>query len=291
MSAHPEGQGGETAKDAPGETTRPGTAEAVEEQAPTVSSSATPSPGELSSAPLGRGASPSATPPWRSPPEGATPPSATPPWGSPPGGATPPWANPPWGSPPWGAPPPWYGWGSGGPGWPPSAPPTPAPAARRPLPWVIIGSLAAAIAMVALGLGIGYSVWGTGAPAVSRTGPATPVPVLPIQPPFGRGAFLGVVVVSPGGLGGTSAPPTVSTPGAHVVAVVPSSPAAKAGIVKGDVITEFDTHPVPSAAALRTDVLRLQPGSRVEVGWTTPSGAHESAQVTLAKRPTTGSVG
>ena len=282
MSEHPEAQGGETAgdassettsPDASSETTRPDVAEAGEEKVPAASSSAAPSPGEAPSGAPGPGASPWATPPW---------------------GGTP-WSGPPWGGPPWGVPPQWYGWGSGGsggPGWPASAPPpSPTPPARRPLPWVIIGSVAAAIAMVALGLGIGYSVWGTGAPAVSRAGPAAPVPALPVEPPFGRGAFLGVVVVSPGGLGGTSASSTASTPGAHVVAVVPSSPAAKAGIVKGDVITEFATRPVRSAAALRTDVLRLAPGRRVEVGWTTPSGAHESATVTLAKRPTTGSVG
>ncbi len=279
MSEHAEAKDGTLAGDAPGDGTPAGDAsgettgadagEAGEVPVPTVVPPAAPEPA--------------------APEPGASQPGA-PPWATPPN-------VPPWAAPPWGGPPQWYGWG--GPGWtggapppgffgPPGAPPAPR-SPRRPLPWVIVGSLIAAIAMVALGLGIGYSVWGTGAPATSRNGAAAPAS--PIEPPLGRGAFLGVVVVSPGGLGGTSAPSTALTPGAHVVAVVPSSPAAKAGIVKGDVITEFATRPVRSAVALRTDVLRLAPGQRVEVGWTTPSGAHESATVTLAKRPTAGSFG
>jgi len=274
MSEHPEEKGGAPADDAPaddapGETTGADAAEPGEVPVPTTFAPAAPQPAA---------------------PQPAAPQPGVPPW------ATTPWATPPWATTPWGGPPQWYGWG---PGWtggapppgslaPPPAPPGP-PAPRRPLPWVIVGSVIAAIAMVALGLGIGYSVWGTGAPAASRNGAAAQAP--PIEPPLGRGAFLGVVVVSPGGPGGTSAPSTAAVPGAHVVAVVPSSPAAKAGIVKGDVITELATRPVRSAVALRTDVLRLAPGQRVELGWTTPGGAHESATVTLAKRPTTGSIG
>ena len=286
MSEHPEANDRESAGGAPGEMTGAEAGAPGEVPVPTVaptaaSESGTPEPGA---------SEPGAPEPGA--PEPGAPEPGTPPWGTPPN--VPP-NVPPWATPPWGGPPQWYGWG---PGWsgsappglpgPPGAPPGP-PAPRRPLPWVIVGSVIAAIAMVALGLGIGYSVWGTSAPAVSRNGAAAPAP--PIEPPLGRGAFLGVVVVSPGGLGGTSAPSTAAVPGAHVVAVVPSSPAAKAGIVKGDVITELATRPVRSAVALRTDVLRLAPGERVEVGWTTPSGAHESARVTLARRPTTGSVG
>ena len=228
-------------------------------------------------------------------PQPATPPAAAPSSGAPqpgaPPGSIPPWGGPPWGGPPWGWLPQWAGWGPGEPGWPGGAPSPAPPARRQPLSWVIVGSVVAAIAMVALGLGIGYSVWGTGAPAVARNGAAAPAPAPRIEPPLGHGGFLGVEVVSSGTPAGTSTSPTPSVQGAQVVGVVPSSPAAKAGIAKGDVITEFATRRVRSARALGVDVLGLAPGRRVKVGWTTPSGAHKSATVTLAKRPTTASIG
>ncbi len=276
-----------------------------------------------------QGTPPTGTPPAGTPPWG-TPPWVTPPWGTPPAGT--PWGTPPpgtpWGTPPWGTPPPgapvsggivppgptppfgtppasasppatgwgpswagapqWYGWGPGWPGGPqqPSpGPSTPSTPRRKPLPWVIIGAVLAAIAMIGLGVGIGFSVWGGGsAPAVARRG-VTVTPFPRVSPFTGRGGFLGVVI---------STTPSTTKPGAHVVDVVPSSPAAKAGIVKGDSITGFDTRPVASARTLENDVPEVAPGTHVKVGWVTATGKHESATVTLASRttgPTSSSVG
>jgi PDZ domain len=236
------------------------------------------------------GTPPTGTPPFGTPPTGATTPG-TPSAGSPPW-STPPWGTPPWGTPPWGGAPQWYGWGPMWPGGPqPPAGPTPAASPpARPLPWVIIGGILAGLAMVAIGLGIGYSVWGGTVTAVSRTGQSAPAPR--ITPSLGRGGFLGVEVEATAfAPGSTSSASTSTTPGAYVVSVVPSSPASKAGIVKGDTITGFGARTVKGALTLRIDVLRKSPGSRVKVTWVTSSGAHESATVTLAKRPTSGAVG
>jgi hypothetical protein len=250
------------------------------------------------------GTPPGGTPPGGTPPEG-TPPFGMPPFGAPPAGSppgTPPWGNPqwggpPWGGPPWGGPPPWYGWG---PGWPGPVPPaqaatSPAPRTRhQPFAWVIIGCLIAAFAMVAIGLGIGYSVWG-GTTTAAVTAPArggVQAPAPRIAPGLGRSGFLGVEVV-PSSLFGGATPPSATAPtrGAYVVGVVPSSPAAKAGIVKGDTITTFAGRAVNSAGTLRIDALDHAPGTKVKVAWITSSGKHESATVTLARRPKTGSIG
>ena len=237
-------------------------------------------------APAAQPASPSATPPGGTPPPG-TPPFGTPPFGTPPPGAVPPWSTPGWGAPPWSGSPQWYGWGPGWPGGPPQPPLGSVPPARprrHPLSWVVVGGLLAAIAMVALGLGIGYSVWGgAGAPAAARNGADAPFPRTSPFTAAGRGGFLGVRIAT--------TPSLTTTSGAHVEGVVASSPAAKAGIVKGDTITRFGARTVASARTLAIDVVRVPPGTRVKVAWVTPTGKHESATVTLASRPAAGPLG
>ena len=213
------------------------------------------------------------------PPAGAAPPSA---------GAAPPWSMPGWGAPPWAGSPQWYGWG--GPGWPggPMQPPTgsapPAQPRRHPLSWVVVGGLIATIAMVALGLGIGYSVWGgASVPASARNGAGVPTPRIPPFTAAGRGGFLGVRIAT--------TPSLTTTSGAHVEGVVASSPAARAGIVKGDTITGFGTRTVASARTLAIDVIQVSPGTREKVEWVTATGKHEVATVTLASRPATRRLG
>lgn len=275
------------------------------------------------SPPPGAGTPPFGTPPFGPEPSG-TPPFGTPPFGSPPAGsgwtsgtesgetaagtqpwsvpswAVPPsggpsWGGPPWGAPPWMGPPYWYGWGPAwhGAGPPPASPPNSPSTRLRSVPWVIVGGVLAVVAMVALGLGIGYSVWGSGSTAAVRSGSRVPAPRTAPAP--GRVGFLGVEVVSSGLAPGASPPSSTSStsppPGAYVLRVVPSSPAAKAGIVKGDTITAFAGHLVHSAVTLRVDVLRLAPGAHVKVAWVTPTGKHMSATLTLARRPTTSSIG
>jgi len=235
---------------------------------------------------------PTGTPPYGTPPAGAALPPGAPPPGGPPWGG-PPWAGAPWGGPPWGGPPWYYGWGPGWQGAPPQPPASsraPSTLGRHSLPWVIVGGILGAIAMVAVGLGIGFSVWGTTGTAAARSSTQAPSPR--IAPAPGNAGFLGVgILPASRAPGATSTSPTGPAAGAYVVTVVPSSPAAKAGIVRGDTITSFATHAVRSAVTLQLAVVRYSPGTRVTVAWTTSGGKHDSATVTLAHRPKSRSLG
>ena len=53
--------------------------------------------------------------------------------------------------------------------------------------------------------------------------------------------------------------------GALVAKVVPGSPAAKAGIRPGDLITQLDTQPIEASATLVAAISGLQPGDPVDV--------------------------
>jgi S1-C subfamily serine protease len=61
--------------------------------------------------------------------------------------------------------------------------------------------------------------------------------------------------------------------GAGVASVVPGGPAAKAGIVPGDVITKVGSTPVTSAQALADALAQHTAGQRVTVTITSPSGS------------------
>lgn len=75
------------------------------------------------------------------------------------------------------------------------------------------------------------------------------------------------------------------SPGAVVVGVVDGSPAARAGLVAGDLITSFDGRSVADPGALTTLVTGHRPGDRVTVRWTDQAGATHSRSVTLAAGP------
>jgi S1-C subfamily serine protease len=76
-----------------------------------------------------------------------------------------------------------------------------------------------------------------------------------------------------------------STNGAVVEGVAPSSPAAKAGLDSGDVITSVGGRRVRTAAALRALVVRLSPGQVVRVIWIDPLEGRTSMRVRLASGP------
>ena len=73
--------------------------------------------------------------------------------------------------------------------------------------------------------------------------------------------------------------------GALVTGVLQQGPAATAGIAAGDTITAVGTHPVSSAASLRSVLAGYRPGQSVNVSWTGPDGASHSATVTLVVGP------
>ena len=95
---------------------------------------------------------------------------------------------------------------------------------------------------------------------------------------IGENGFLGVQVTPDSPLGTASR-------GAQVAGVVPASPAERAGIREGDVVTSVDGHTVASATALHDAMSAHQPGDRVLVAWTDSTGTKHTAHVRLASGP------
>src|SRR5947209_12363962 len=96
----------------------------------------------------------------------------------------------------------------------------------------------------------------------------------------GGTAFLGVDVQPSGYFRGGA-----FAAGEAVVDVVPGSPAAKAGIVAGDVITAVNGHAVNSPTAVVAQLLSRHPGDKVTVKWVDQSTGSHTASVTLASGP------
>jgi S1-C subfamily serine protease len=94
----------------------------------------------------------------------------------------------------------------------------------------------------------------------------------------GPTALLGVSLAGAQGFAG-------SRGGAVVNGVSPSSPAAKAGLGSGDVITSVAGRRVRSSTALRALMVRLTPGQLVRVVWIDPFSGRTSARVRLASGP------
>jgi S1-C subfamily serine protease len=86
-------------------------------------------------------------------------------------------------------------------------------------------------------------------------------------------------------LGGGPSDAPVSHSGAHVVAVVPSSPAKRTGLVAGDVITSLDGQPIRSYAGITSVLLSLSADATISVGWTDNAGAKHVGQLKLEAGP------
>ncbi|MFL6151925.1 MAG: S1C family serine protease [Ornithinibacter sp.] len=95
---------------------------------------------------------------------------------------------------------------------------------------------------------------------------------------IGENGFLGVQVAPDNPLGTGAA-------GAEVAGVVPESPADRAGIQEGDVVTTVDGDAVTSAAALHDAMSAHRPGDRVLVAWTDATGTKHTAHVRLGSGP------
>jgi len=97
-------------------------------------------------------------------------------------------------------------------------------------------------------------------------------------------AWLGVGITSVNPQVDQSANLPADLYGALITQVYPGSPAAKAGLEVGDVVTSFDGRPVTSSTDLLNDVLGAPPNTRVRLGvWR--NGRTVSVQVTLATKP------
>ena len=70
-----------------------------------------------------------------------------------------------------------------------------------------------------------------------------------------------------------------------VIAPIDDTPAARAGIKSGDLITAVDGQPVDSPDALSAAMLAQRPGDVVSVGYVDGSGRQRSVQVRLGSGP------
>jgi len=87
---------------------------------------------------------------------------------------------------------------------------------------------------------------------------------------IGPTAFLGVALAAPGSGDG---------PGALVGQVVTGSPADRAGITEGDVLTRIAGRTVTSRAVVRSILLQTTPGHPLQVTWTDRAGRSRTATV------------
>jgi S1-C subfamily serine protease len=95
---------------------------------------------------------------------------------------------------------------------------------------------------------------------------------------IGGTAMLGVSVMNPS-LGGTAAS------GAAIAHVIPSGPAAQAGLAAGDVITSVGGQTVNSTSALANVMAQHHPGDSVSVTWLDQSQVQHTATVQLTTGP------
>lgn len=100
------------------------------------------------------------------------------------------------------------------------------------------------------------------------------------------GQDAGTVRVGPAGyLGIKVADAQQGGSGKTITDVVSGSPAAKAGVVAGSRLTAVGDTTIKASTNLATVIRALEPGAQVTIQWTTPSGAHKSATVSLGSSP------
>jgi S1-C subfamily serine protease len=93
---------------------------------------------------------------------------------------------------------------------------------------------------------------------------------------LGEPGFLGVELNT-----STSRDPS----GALIAGVIGGTPASRAGLAAGDIITGLNGLPVTTPAALSTLLQRYHPGDVVSVSWTPVHGSTHTTQITLGNGP------
>ena len=84
---------------------------------------------------------------------------------------------------------------------------------------------------------------------------------------------------------GSSGSGSTTTSGAAVEGTLSGSPAAKAGLVQGDVITTLNGSAITSATDLSNALVALHPGDSVQLQWVNTSGQTQTATVVLTSGP------
>lgn len=100
---------------------------------------------------------------------------------------------------------------------------------------------------------------------------------------IGATPFMGVDVQSTSD--GFGPQPAAGGAGALVVGIVGSSPAARAGLTEGDVITSLAGKKILTYTAITSVLLGYSPGMMVAIGWTDPLGTAHSGQLRLSSGP------
>jgi len=98
---------------------------------------------------------------------------------------------------------------------------------------------------------------------------------------IGATAFLGVQVVPYG----VPVPGSPAMAGAGVVAVSAGTPAAKAGVVPGDVLVSLGGRAITSAMSLRSAMTAYHPGDTASLDWADPVGHRDTAAVVFTAGP------
>lgn len=93
---------------------------------------------------------------------------------------------------------------------------------------------------------------------------------------LGATAFLGIAIAPSSGQGSS---------GVTLEGTEPGTPAYRAGLTQGDVITSLAGHPVSSDANIRQVLERYHPEDKIPIAWTDPSGRPRTATLTLATGP------
>jgi S1-C subfamily serine protease len=102
---------------------------------------------------------------------------------------------------------------------------------------------------------------------------------------IGKTAFLGVGSSSSSSQQQGQGQGTTTGNGVTITEVIPSSPAATAGLTIGDTITSLNGTAVNSANTLTNLIGAKHPGDTATIGWTDTSGAAHTSTVTLADGP------
>jgi S1-C subfamily serine protease len=93
---------------------------------------------------------------------------------------------------------------------------------------------------------------------------------------------LGVVMSDPASSSGASGSPPA---GVIVAEVMSGSPAANAGVVAGDILTEVDGQPAATPDGVAAQIKRHRAGEKINFSWTDEANRHRTATVILAPGP------
>jgi S1-C subfamily serine protease len=93
---------------------------------------------------------------------------------------------------------------------------------------------------------------------------------------IGATAFIGI------GIAGTN---TETGSGVEITGAQPGTPAAKAGLTGGDVITAINGTPVSSGTQISEALVQRHPGDKITLTWTNINGQSQTATLTLGTGP------